>query len=173
MNQTSPGSGPPPPLPPRAPAPARPPPPDNPRLRGCLIAAVVAVALAVPVVAILVAIALPAYQDYLGRSQVAQALAAAAPLQPQVVAFVASHDRCPDNDDPGFGPVEAYAGATHAGIELGESDAGVCAIGLLLQDERNEKLDGHRLWLEYEAAAGQWRCSAEIEDRYLPAHCRG
>ena len=173
MNQTSPGSGPPPPLPPRAHAPARPAPPGNARLRGCLIAAVVAVLLAVPMVAILAAIAVPAYHDYLGRSQVAQALAAAAPLQAQVAAFVAGHDRCPGNDDPGFGPAEAYAGSTHAGIELGESDEGVCAIELLLQDERNGKLDGHRLWLEYEAAAGQWRCSAEIEDRYLPAHCRG
>ena len=172
MNQTRPGSRPP-PLPPRAPAPARPAPPGGKRLPGCLVAAVVAAALMVPMVAILAAIALPAYRDYVGRSQVAQALAATAPLQQQVTAFVASHGRCPGNDDPGFGPADAYAGHARAGIELGESDEGVCAIELLLQDERNEDLDGHRLWLEYEAAAGQWRCSAEIEDRYLPAHCRG
>ncbi|MDH5834262.1 pilin [Luteimonas kalidii] len=159
----------PPPLPPRSARPTA----DAARRRGCLIALVVAGCLLVPVVAILAAIAVPAYHDYLGRSQVGRALAAAGPLQPAVAAFVAEHRRCPVNGDPGFEPAEAYTGPAHASIVFGESDEQVCAIELLLQADRHEAVDGHRLWLEYDVAGDRWGCSAEPDDRYLPAHCRG
>jgi type IV pilus assembly protein PilA len=170
VTSSAPGAAPP-PLPPRSRPPARP--TGRSRRRGCLIALVVAAGLTVPLVGIVAAIAIPAYQDYLARSRVAQTLAATAALQPAVVAFVEAQGRCPGNGDPGFEPAEAYAGAGVAAIVFGESDARVCAIELLLQDDRHEEVDGHRLWLEYDVAGGDWRCSAEVEARYLPAPCRG
>ena len=164
------GSGPP-PLPPRPPASVRP--PDNTRMRGCLIAAVVAIGLSVPVVAILAAIALPAYRDYTARAGVAQALADSVPLQPRLVAFVDGHGRCPTNEDPGFERVDVDTRPPRDGAAPAGTEARTCVIELLLEDDRHEQVDGHRLWLEYDPAGAQWRCSSEIEDRYLPAHCRG
>lgn len=161
----------PPPLPPRPGLTA--PSPRQARRRGCLIALAVAAGLLVPVAGILAAIAIPAYQEYVARSQVARALAAVAPLRPAVAGFADAHRRCPVNGDPGFEPAEAYAGPAHASVVFGESDERTCAIELLLQDDRHEAVDGHRLWLEYDVATAEWRCSAEVEDRYLPAHCRG
>ncbi|WP_202845473.1 pilin [Luteimonas saliphila] len=169
MHQTAPGAGPP-PLPSR---PARPAPPPRKGLHGCLIALIVAACLAIPVVAILAAIAIPAYHDYLARSKVAQALLETSALKGAVAGFAAEQGRCPVNGDRGFDAADAYRGAAHAAIVFGESDDGVCAIELLLQDDRNEAVDGHRLWLEYDLEAGTWDCSSEAEDRYLPAHCRG
>ena len=170
MNSPNRGAAPP-PLPPRSRATA--PSPRHVRRRGCLIALAVGAGLLLPGVAILAAIAIPAYQEYLARSQVARALAAVAPLQPAVAGFADARGRCPVNGDPGFEPAEAYAGPAHAAVVFGESGERTCAIELLLQDDRHEAIDGHRLWLEYDVGHRHWRCSAEAEDRYLPAHCRG
>ncbi|TYT25970.1 fimbrial protein [Luteimonas viscosa] len=169
MSQPIPGAGPP-PLPSR---PLRPAPPPRKGLHGCLIALIVAACLAIPVVAILAAIAIPAYNDYLARSKVGQALADIHPMKGAVAAFATGHRRCPVNGDPGFQPADAYRGDSHASVVFGESDEGVCAIEVLLQDDRHETVDGYRLWLEYDTQSGAWHCSSEAEDRYLPAHCRG
>lgn len=169
MSSHIPGAGPP-PLPSR---PVRPAPPPRKGLHGCLIALIVVACLAIPAVAILAAIAIPAYNDYLARSRVAQSVAATAPLQRAVATFVEGHRRCPVNGDPGFEAAATYRGPAHASIVFGESDAGVCAIEMLLQDDRHETVDGYRLWLEYDTDTGVWHCSSEAEDRYLPTHCRG
>jgi len=142
-------------------------------MHGCLIALIVAACLAIPVLGILAAIALPAYHDYLSRAKVAQVLVEAAPLKPQVVDFITAHERCPVNGDEGFDDAERYRGTAHAAIAFGETDDGVCAIEITLQDERSEAIDGQRLWLEYDVGGGTWHCSSEAEDRYLPADCRG
>lgn len=169
MPQHTPGVGPP-PLPSR---PARPVPPPRKGLHGCLIALIVAACLAIPVVAILAAIAIPAYNDYLARSKVGQALSGTESLKGAVAAFASEHRRCPVNGDPGFQAADAYSGPTHASVVFGESDEAVCAIEVLLQDDRHEAVDGYRLWLEYDTDTGTWHCSSEAEDRYLPAQCRG
>lgn len=168
MPQTTPGAGPP-PLPP---APARPVPPPPPRrgLHGCLIALLVAGGLAIPTVAILAAIALPAYNDYLTRSVVVAALAETAPLRTHVAGFAARNARCPTSEDPGFGAA-GQPGQAHAGVEFGHGEAG-CAMEVQLRDEREGPLHGTRLRLELDAASGAWRCSADADDRYLPAECR-
>ncbi|MGJ4802712.1 pilin [Luteimonas sp. SDU82] len=163
-----PGVGPP-PLPP---PPARPRPAPAPRqgMHGCLIALLVAGGLAIPVAAILVAIAMPAYNDYLARSQIVAALAETAPVKVRLGEFVAQHGRCPLADEPGFGAAHA-PGQAHAGVAFIATDSG-CAMAIALPDTRGGPLQGKRLWLEREED-GSWRCGSDAEDRYLPADCRG
>ncbi|HRO28655.1 MAG TPA: pilin [Luteimonas sp.] len=174
MSQPASGGPPPlPPLPPQAPRPAAFATPPQPRNRGCLIAAVVAAGLLLPVVAILAAIAIPAYNDYVARSKVAQALAETAPLKLQAEAFIAQEGRCPDNGSAGFSAADGYRGIAHASIAIGETGEGRCALEILLHDERSDAIDGRRLWLEYDSEGGSWHCSSDAEDRYLPADCRG
>jgi type IV pilus assembly protein PilA len=167
LNQPVPGAVPP-PLPPK-PAQSAPPPPRN---RGCLIAAIVAAGLLLPVVAILAAIAIPAYNDYMARAKVAQALAETAPLKLQAATFIAEEGRCPDNGSAGFSAADGYRGIAHASVTLGETGEGRCAIEILLHDERSDAIDGRRLWLELDGDGG-WHCSSDAEDRYLPEDCRG
>lgn len=170
MTQTSHGDGPPPlpPAPARATAPPRPP---RQGLHGCLIALLVAGGLAIPMVAILAAIALPAYKGYLARSVAVAALAETAPLKARVATFLAENGRCPITEDLGFRAAGA-PGQAHAGVTFGHTQAG-CTMEIVLDDARGGPLHGRRLWLELDAGSGGWHCSADAEDEYLPADCRG
>ncbi|MEI2453408.1 MULTISPECIES: pilin [Lysobacter] len=162
----SPGPG------PSAARPAAPPPRRG--LSGCVIVLIVLAALAVPVIGILAAIAIPAYQDYTLRAKISEALAASSALKIQVAEYVATHDACPDNDSEGFKPAEAYAGPRVAKIEFGEfEDSDRCGIQLELRGIGNDQVDGKKLWQEYDRSAGSWTCSSDIADRLLPAQCRG
>lgn len=142
-------------------------------LTGCMIALVVAAVLAIPVVAILAAVALPAYQDYTLRAKIVGVLPAAAPLKSAMVQHLAEHQRCPDNGDPGFGAPDRYASANVATATVGQFESGRCGIELILRATGSDRIDGKALWLEYQAADASWQCSSEIDDKYLPRQCRG
>jgi type IV pilus assembly protein PilA len=166
---------PPPPLPPSMPARGAAGSPSAPPKRGmsgCLIALIVAAVLFVPALGILAAIAVPAYQDYVLRSKVAAALAAAAPLKAPLAEFRARNQRCADNGDEGFGAPESYAGDAVASIKVGEFDNERCGIEVRVHAAGNARIDAKALWLEYDAAANRWSCSSEIDNRYLPQQCR-
>ena len=141
-------------------------------LSGCLIAVIVCALLAIPVAAILAAIALPAYQDYTLRAKVSTALPAAEPVKLAVVAHLQEHQACPSNDDAGFGPPASYASGQIDSITVGEFDTSLCGLELRLTVPGNDKLDGKAVWFEYDPAGNSWQCSSEIEDKYLPTHCR-
>lgn len=164
----------PPPLPPVA-APASYAQAPRPRsgLSGCVIALIVVAVLAIPIVAILAAIALPAYHDYTLRAKVAGVVPAAATLKSAVAEHQAQHQRCPGNDDSGFGAPDSYAIGNVATTTVGQFENELCGIELILRDTGSERIDGKALWLEYDASDGSWRCSSQIDDKYLPVQCRG
>ena len=167
----------PPPLPPSRPAPAayasaaQPAPKSG--LSGCMIALIVAMVVAVPMIAILAAIAIPAYQDYVLRAKTSTALAAAAPLKPAIAEYQARERACPNNGDADFGVPEAYASANLASITLGTFESKHCGMELILRNAGNDRLEGKKIWLEYDPSDASWECSSEIDDKYLPAQCRG
>jgi uncharacterized RDD family membrane protein YckC/type II secretory pathway pseudopilin PulG len=130
--------------------------------------------LAVPMLGIIAAIAIPQYQDYVYRARVATAIAAARPLQTLVEAARRQDGDCPGNGEAGLRDPNDYATVELASIEAGPmQDSGACALQLTLRGAGNAALDGKRLWLELDPGTGRWTCSAEIEDRYLPRDCRG
>lgn len=141
-------------------------------LSGCLIALIVAAALAIPGLAILAAIALPAYQDYTLRAKVAGALPVADGIKAAVVAHLGEHPTCPGNDDPGFDAPRNYATAHVARATVGEFEGGRCGIELVLSGTGSDKVDGRALWFEYDRSDSSWHCRSEIDARYVPASCR-
>lgn len=145
-------------------------------LSGCAIAAIVAAVCGVfllAVVGILAAIALPAYQDYTLRARTAAAYAQLAPLKVEVAEFTAEHQRCPVNGEGTFGTPESYADGAIGAIRIGRFDNGHCGLEALLQVPGKPQLQGKAIWLDYDADSGRWECSAEADDKYLPAECRG
>lgn len=94
----------PPPLPPAAahipPAQSSVAPPVQPRRNGpgwplvAVLGALAGVFVMVGVIGILAAIAFPAYNDYLSRAKVAEAVGELAALKPQITGFLASEGRC-------------------------------------------------------------------------------
>lgn len=145
-------------------------------LSGCLIAVIVAFMLmiGVAVLGILAAIAIPAYQDYTVRAQVSMAMSEAAPLKLTVHEFQAQNDACPVNGEGGIKQASDYVSPFVASIDVGEmEDTGGCGIQLTLRNLPATGEDGQRLWLELDPASGNWQCSSEIANKYLPIHCRG
>ena len=148
-------------------------PPPRSGLSGCMIALIVVAVLAVPTIGILAAIALPAYQQYVVRAKVASALPVAEPLKPAVSSHLARKQDCPGNDDVDFGPPERYAQGSVASITFGKFESDLCGMEVILAVPGTSKVDGKALWLEYNPADESWHCSSEIDDKYLPAQCRG
>src|SRR3546814_15725127 len=104
-----------------------------------------AAVVAVPVVAILAAIAIPAYNDYTIRAEATAGLVgAASAMQRAVDEFEGAHDRCPGNDD--FAPLlKQFAAVEEAApVQFGALANGNCAVESLLHG--NAALDG-RNWL--------------------------
>lgn len=139
-------------------------------MSGCLIALIVVAVLAIPAIGILAAIAVPAYHDYTLRAKVAAGAATAEPLKQAVAGFHGQRQACPDNDSPGFKAAEAYAGPQIASITVGTFENERCGIEVRLRSTGSDKIDGKALWWEYDGNA--WQCSSEIDNRYLPQHCR-
>jgi type IV pilus assembly protein PilA len=168
----------PPPLPQRAPPPianAQPPssrPPGMSRKAIALIVLGVGGLMAIFVIALLAAIALPAYQTYTARAHVAAAIDETQAVRERIGSVLDAGGSCPDNESDGFKPAEAYAGAYAESIVVGEFDDGSCGLELVLKGTRKQQLDGKRLWWAREDD-GRWVCSSEIEDRFLPLACRG
>jgi type IV pilus assembly protein PilA len=165
----------PPPLPASAATsrPAAPPPREG--MTGLLVAILVVGGglVLVAIVGIMAAIALPAYNDYVQRAKVAEALAQPAAMKPAVVEFLEANGHCPDNDDAGFGELAAGVVPPVGEVTFGEFEASkLCGMQLRLALPGKPALDGKAIWLEYDPGKG-WQCSSEIADRHLPTSCRG
>lgn len=148
----------------------------KPGLSGCAIAGIIAAVggvILVAIVGILAAIAVPAYQSYTLRSKVSMAVGQLAPLKTEVTDFVARNARCPVNDDDGFGTPSSYAQGAIASVRIGRFDNDHCGLEARLQAPDNAQLDGKALWLDYDAETHVWQCRSDVDDRFLPVHCRG
>lgn len=167
----------PPPVPPSA-SPAAAAAPPRKGLSGCAIAAIIGVALvvvAIPVIGILAAIAIPQYQEYIVRSRVYLGYAVVEGLEPQVDAWREAHGACPGNVDLGQ-PEDFRVPLSHgepgreAVVTVGSVEGGACAIEMRLQG-LNPAVDGKTLVAVSDGAG--WRCDAgTLDARYLPPPCR-
>ena len=150
-------------------------PPPRKGLSGCAIVGIIAGVIAVLVIivgAVLAAIALPVYQEYVARSKTSEALVTLAPIKLAVAGFHDEYGRCPVNDDEGFQPAESYADGAIGAVRIGRFDNGHCGVEAELTVPGSTPLDGKLLWLDYNGA-GHWECSGEPDDKYLPLECRG
>lgn len=149
---------------------------QNQQTSGCLVVLLVGVFLIVPVIAILAAIAIPAYQGYLQRAQVAAAIAQAESLEAQVDQAWQASGKCPVNGEHGIGNADSYASRQLQSITVGSmQEGGSCALELTLRAPGQSMLDGKRVWLTMDKDSGvtpNWRCSSELPDRILPMNCR-
>lgn len=144
-------------------------------LSGCLVAFLVGMALmiALAVLGIVAAIAIPAYQDYSHRARIAEALHTAAPLKLRVSEIVAAGGECPSNDSEGFQTPDAYATAQVRQIEVYELEDGRCAVVIDLNGLDLQSPDDRWLELALDKQTRQWSCRSALPDRMLPVQCRG
>ncbi|MHB1896882.1 MAG: pilin [Metallibacterium sp.] len=140
---------------------------------GAIVGIVFAVlfAVLVPIVAILAAIAIPAYQNYIVRAQVSEGLAMAESAKTDVARFYANTARYPADN--------ASAGLPSAGSIRGNYVAAVAVRdgNILVQygNRANAQISGRMLMLAPQAGDGSisWSCQGlDLPRRYLPSSCR-
>lgn len=145
-------------------------------MSGGKIALIVAAALLLPCLGIggiLAAIAIPAYNDYLLRAKVMQAVNESHALKFDVAEFHAGEGRCPSNGEGGIGAPESYAATYVTRATVGDFDDGTCGFELELGNTGDARIDGRKLWWDMGGDDSQWHCSSEIDDKWLPPDCRG
>ena len=126
----------------------------------------------VAIVAILAAIALPVYQDYLARSQVAEGMAAAGALKTSITEFTMAQCAFPPanrfNDTVGG---RYTASATHNG-------AGVITVTMRGAAPVNNRVRGMTFTLTPTGGTGgaditNWTCAtAAASQKFLPSGCQ-
>lgn len=133
------------------------------------------VLLGIPFIAILGAVAVPAYQTYVLRVHVAQALVQAEPLKQQVLDSIDRNRAWPKNNtQAGLKEAEAYANNDLTGFAVLTIDEGT-ALVTMFGENAPEPLRGKRLALVAEGRDGAivWTCqSPDIPPHYLPEQCQ-
>ena len=133
----------------------------------------------VAITGILAAIAIPAYQDYIARSQMSEALSLASGLKTSVAEGFAQDGKCPTNGTAGIADATAINGKYVKQVVAGGTGTatGGCTIEATMQAAnvstgiQNKTLT---LTLGTAAAGGSvsWGCKSSAEDKYLPKVCQ-
>lgn len=132
----------------------------------------------IAIIGILAAIALPAYQDYVARSQATEGMKATAGLQTDIATFFADRNAWPDNST-----VPGQAILTSAqnleGKYFAANGVGVAGSpSVITVTFNNGANNGQTLTLTaVPAAAGsqisRWDCGGTIPSNRLPTSCQG
>lgn len=124
----------------------------------------------VAIIGILAAIALPAYQDYVARSQMSEAMMLMGGAKTAVAENWMQTGTIPtNNEDAGLSPKEEIKGKYVASVEV--TAAGIIAT---MNQSVATPIKGATLTLTptNEGGSISWACDSSADDKYLPAACR-
>jgi type IV pilus assembly protein PilA len=127
----------------------------------------------VAIIAILAAIAIPAYQDYLIRAQVTEGMSLASGAKAAVWDFVSNTGRFPtSNESAGLATNTSITGDYVSSVDLVPAGKITIAFGA---SRANATIKNSTLVLSAITQAGSisWSCDrGTVSDKYLPATCR-
>ncbi|PWK92214.1 pilin [Fulvimonas soli] len=126
----------------------------------------------VAIIAILAAIAIPAYQDYLIRAQVSEGVSLSSGAKGAVWDFASNTGRFPrNNQSAGLAQSTSITGKYVSSVDVTGGQIIVAFNGA----EANQVIRGHNLVLSPITQAGSinWSCKpSTIDGKYLPTVCR-
>ena len=126
----------------------------------------------VAIIAILAAIALPAYQDYLIRSQVSEGAVLADGAKTAVAEYYSNRGAWPaGNPSAGLAPAVSISGKYVSSVNVAQG-----VITSTYGNEANAKITGKVLVFSPADTGGSvsWNCKtgATVDPKYLPTACR-
>lgn len=140
----------------------------------------------IAIIAILAAIALPAYNNYVAKSQVSEAVSLAASFKTPVSLYVTEEGECPTSSAEGFKNLESEVGQyVDSIIFSSDTTNGTCSVTAAMGKKSNAKVQGGSITLKSSSIAKtdtdtglqkpitKWTCTATGLDGYLPKSCTG
>lgn len=124
----------------------------------------------VAIMAILAAIALPAYQDYVARAQVGEGLALSATAKEAIAVYYADYGGFPaDNITGGMASPSSISGRYVRSVSINDTGS----ISITFSSSASSKINGQVLTLTAADVGGslRWSCGG-LDARYLPSTCR-
>jgi type IV pilus assembly protein PilA len=124
------------------------------------------------IIGVLTAFALPAYQGYSIRAQIAEGLGLTGPLTLAISAYRNDNGTFPsDNADAALPPPDGYAGRYVESIGINGN-----VISILYGNQANVRISGRFVTLSATGTDGsvRWTCAGggSISNSYLPPSCR-
>ena len=127
----------------------------------------------VAIIAILAAIAIPAYQDYLIRSQVSEGASLAAGAKTALAEYKANTGDWPgSNAAAGLAPANDISGQYVSSVDVGTTSGRIVAA---FGSGANNAISGSNLVFSAISNVGsiQWSCThSTVDNKYLPSSCR-
>ncbi|MCW0422248.1 MULTISPECIES: pilin [Xanthomonas] len=129
----------------------------------------------VAIIAILAAIAIPQYQNYLARAQFSEAMTLTDGLKTQVAEYYASQGDCPANAQNGFEAATAYTGKYTAQVALGGTKPACTITATFKATGLNANLANKTVKLTATDNGGSlsWDCQTTALKKYVPSACTG
>ena len=134
----------------------------------------------VAIIAILAAIAIPAYQDYVIRSQVSEGMSLADGAKTAIAEFYSNNGHFPSNNtSAGLAQPLSINGKYTTKLGTGSDGDAAGKITVTYGNKANSHINTLMLDLSAITHTGstEWHCSSAggttIPDKYLPASCRG
>ena len=134
----------------------------------------------VAIIGILAAIAIPAYQDYIARSQMSEAMSLTSGLKTSVYEVFTQDGTCPTNGTNGIAAATDIKGSYVASVTAAGtvSATGGCTITATMKAAGvSTGIQGKTLTLTMATAAAggsaEWNCTSNAEQKYLPKSCDG
>ncbi|MFC6840200.1 pilin [Xanthomonas theicola] len=135
----------------------------------------------VAIIAILAAIAIPAYQDYIARAQMSEAMTLASGQKVGVSEVFANKATCPSNTtaSDGFAAASDINGKYVSQVQVGGTAAvtGNCTIVATMKSTGiSQGIQGKTLTLTLSNAdkgSNVWACTSTAQQKYLPTACTG
>ncbi|WP_305805748.1 pilin [Stenotrophomonas sp. YIM B06876] len=133
----------------------------------------------VAIIAILAAIAIPAYQDYIARSQMSEAMTLASGQKVAVSEVFAQDGTCPANGANGIDDATDIKGKYVNSVTVGGAAAasGGCTIVAAMKAAGVSKgIQSATLTLTLSNAdkgSNVWTCTSNAAQKYLPKACAG
>ena len=124
----------------------------------------------VAIIAVLSAIALPAYQDYVVRAQVAEGISLSNGARMAIAVYYGDNGEFPaDNATAGLAPPGSIVGNYTESVTID----GAGNISVLFGGRANAKLQGKALSVRATDNGGslRWSCGG-LDSRYVPSICR-